>query len=239
MHSIRKVKNDTSLVCGILFFMPKKIDLTNHIYGKLLVIKYSHSYKYKSYWLCLCNCGTEKIIEGYKLRCGNTKSCGCLVDFNRLAKINKTHGLSKTPIYKLWTTIKNRCYNNNDHTYEKYGAKGVKMCAEWRDNPESFIKWAKENGWKKGLQIDKDIIAIENGMVPNLYSPERCQFVTPKINSHAKSNSRFIKYNGEIKTLAEWSEKTGITASVILNRLDKYGYSIERAFTKSWRGLKK
>ena len=29
-------------------------------------------------WLCKCECGIEKIVNGYHLRQGHTKSCGCL-----------------------------------------------------------------------------------------------------------------------------------------------------------------
>lgn len=31
----------------------------------------------KWYWPAICKCGTEKLVEGTKLRSGHTKSCGC------------------------------------------------------------------------------------------------------------------------------------------------------------------
>lgn len=152
--------------------------------------------------------------------------------------MHKTHGLSGTPLYDLWATIKNRCYNKNEPIYKEYGARGVRMCNEWLNNPVAFIEWAKRNGWKKGLQIDKDIIATKLGLPPLLYAPDRCQFVTPKINGTATRKSRYIEYNGVTKTLAQWSDELGISRTTILMRLDIYGYSVEQALTKGWRGRK-
>jgi|SRR6478752_275056 len=152
--------------------------------------------------------------------------------------MHKTHGLSKSPLYKLWATVKNRCYNKNDRIYSEYGGRGVRMCDEWRDNPEAFMEWCKDNGWQNGLQIDKDIIAMSQGLVPDIYSPERCQFVTPKINGTATRKSRYIEYNGVSKTLAQWSDELGISRTTILMRLDVYGYTVDQALTKGWRGRK-
>lgn len=146
--------------------------------------------------------------------------------------MHKTHGLSKSPLYKLWATVKNRCYNKNDHIYPNYGGRGVRMCKEWRDDPVSFMDWCKNNGWAKGLQIDKDIKAMSLGLKPNLYSPERCQFVTPKKNGTATRKSRYIEYKGRRQTLAQWSEETGVSMSLIVMRLDYYGYTVEQVLTK-------
>lgn len=152
--------------------------------------------------------------------------------------MNKTHGLAGTILYDLWAGIKNRCYNENEPSYRYYGASGVRMCDEWINNPVAFIEWCKVNGWAKGLQIDKDIIALKNGWKPNLYSPERCQFVTKKQNGMVTRRSRNIEFNGVTKTLSEWSDDLGIARTTILMRLDVYKYPVEKALFKGWRGLK-
>jgi hypothetical protein len=59
------------------------IDLTGQKYGRITVleqVKKPDNIKYTraTYWLCRCDCGTEKIINGYKLRRGFIESCGCL-----------------------------------------------------------------------------------------------------------------------------------------------------------------
>ena len=58
--------------------MPKKIDLTGQIYGKLTVIREADKrIKNKVTWHCICECGNEIDVTSNSLRTGNTKSCGC------------------------------------------------------------------------------------------------------------------------------------------------------------------
>jgi hypothetical protein len=53
---------------------------TGNRYGRLLVISKApiRTTQYGAEWVCLCDCGKRKIVRGASLRCGNTKSCGCL-----------------------------------------------------------------------------------------------------------------------------------------------------------------
>lgn len=77
--------------------MPKLIDLTGKKFNKLLVLERTENIGKKVAWKCLCDCGNETIVEGYSLKTGKTKSCGCLrgndligQKFNRLTVIEKT-----------------------------------------------------------------------------------------------------------------------------------------------------
>ena len=48
-------------------------------YGRLTVIKrYPEKSCQGALWLCRCECGSEFVVSGVKLRSGNTRSCGCL-----------------------------------------------------------------------------------------------------------------------------------------------------------------
>ena len=59
--------------------MAKFIDLTGRRFGRLVVIKFDHKNEGGYlHWLCICDCGKEKIVYGYHLKSGATKSCGCL-----------------------------------------------------------------------------------------------------------------------------------------------------------------
>lgn len=77
--------------------MPKLIDLTGKKFNKLLVLERAENIGKKVAWRCLCDCGNETTVEGYSLKTGQTKSCGCLrgkdltgQKFNRLTVIEKT-----------------------------------------------------------------------------------------------------------------------------------------------------
>lgn len=56
--------------------MPKALNLTGQKFGKLTVISKSNSKNGKTYWLCKCECGTEKEVQTCHLRSGAIQSCG-------------------------------------------------------------------------------------------------------------------------------------------------------------------
>ena len=55
-----------------------KQDLRGLRFGRLTVVEEAaRRNKKHRYWLCLCDCGRETIVESSHLRSGHTKSCGC------------------------------------------------------------------------------------------------------------------------------------------------------------------
>lgn len=59
--------------------MSEPIDITGQVFNKLTVIRYDHIGNFgRSYWLCRCTCGREKVISRSSLIDGSTKSCGCI-----------------------------------------------------------------------------------------------------------------------------------------------------------------
>jgi hypothetical protein len=95
--------------------------------------------------------------------------------------------------------MKQRCYNEKNKRYKNYGDRGIEVCDEWM-NPKTFIEWCLDNGWKKGLTIDR---RDNDGD----YVPENCRFVTHKENS---LNNRLIistntsGYRGVYKRKKKW-----------------------------------
>lgn len=75
--------------------MARRIDLTGQRFGRLTVIEYDHAEHDGAHWLCKCDCGTEKVIAGYLLRNGATKSCGCLKSDASRAALDKARAVLK------------------------------------------------------------------------------------------------------------------------------------------------
>lgn len=46
-------------------------------YGALTVIRFAGTGNNGARWLCKCDCGKEKTVDGYLLRRGSIKTCGC------------------------------------------------------------------------------------------------------------------------------------------------------------------
>lgn len=123
----------------------------------------------------------------------------------------------------VWTDMNARCLDSKHPAYIRYYLFGKPA---W-NSKEEFSEWALSAGWEYGLDIDR---------IDNLkgYSKENCRFVTRKVNSRNKCNSRILEFSGEFKTAGEWAEDTrcSVQAQSILARIDRYGYSIEDAITK-------
>lgn len=56
------------------------IDMDGQVFGKLKVLKFDYKNKKHTYWICQCQCGNTKSIDGTNLRTGVTLSCGCLAE---------------------------------------------------------------------------------------------------------------------------------------------------------------
>lgn len=56
----------------------------------------------------------------------------------------KTHGLRHSRIYKTWCKIKERCYNPKCKNYSNYGGRGIKICAEWKDDFLAFYNYVSK-----------------------------------------------------------------------------------------------
>lgn len=133
------------------------------------------------------------------------------------------HGLTNHPLFKVWDNILGRCYRPKDTAYHLYGSRGIKMCDLWRSSFCAFYDWCMGNGWAKGLEIDR--FPDKNGN----YEPSNCRFATPSSNCRNRRSNRLIEYNGQTKTLIEWSEETGISYHTLHGRL-KSKWPSERLF---------
>ena len=60
---------------------------------------------------------------------------------------------SGTPTYFSWRNMRARCYNPNDINYKNYGAKGITVCDQWRDNYDAFF--ADMGECPEGLTIER------------------------------------------------------------------------------------
>lgn len=167
-----------------------------------------------STWLnCQCECGNMKVIRFDYLVNGRTKSCGCYRKDNarKQSKELETHHLSNTRLFEIHRAMKRRCYDKRVKHYKDYGARGIKVCNEWLNSLESFANWSYANGYNDTLTIDR----IDNN---GNYEPNNCRWVDNTIQANNKRNNIFLEYNGEKKTIAQWSRDLNIKYGKIYNR---------------------
>lgn len=188
--------------------MAELIDIIGNKYGRLLVIKKAEISKKhnKARWLCRCDCGNELIVDGYSLRSGHTKSCGCYYrDFMKTKGI--THNMSRTRLYRCYISMKDRCYRRNILAYKDYGEKGIKVCDEWQEF-DPFMKWALSNGYNDKLTLER----IDNS---KNYSPENCRWATrTEQNRNTTRNVRTI-IDGKQVLLVDIARMANVDRSMV------------------------
>ena len=203
-------------------------NLLGKTFGRLTAIK-QYPEKRKGYiqWVCKCECGNTVIVRSDLLKSGAVRSCGCLSKeihskrCRELGKSRATHGLSKTRLYKIYSNMKDRCYNKNSNAYKDYGRRGITICKEWLYSFENFYKWSLTHGYKDELTIDR----INNNKG---YSSDNCRWTTRTQQTLNTRHNKFIEYNGKKQTLKEWTKELNVPYSKTWKRLYR-GWSFERA----------
>ena len=126
----------------------------------------------------------------------------------------KTHGMSKTKLYKVWLSMKRRCYDSNHENYSYYGGRGITVCDDWLKSFENFRYWAINNGYSDDLTIDR---IDTNGN----YEPQNCRWIPFRDQVKNRRNTIKITINNETKTLKEWCELYNIDYKIAHSRYKK------------------
>ena len=202
----------------------------NDIFGRWKVIGFdnerSKNDKHgRKYYFCECQCQdkTVKSIRGDSLISQKSTSCGCY-NRERVSDVTSKHKSSNSDLYDVWINMKQRCLNKNNPSYNNYGGRGITICDEWLNNFSEFRKWSIENGYEKGLNIDRE--DNDKG-----YSPDNCRFITYIENQNNKRTNTYLEFNNEINTIANWARKLNMNPRTLVTRLDTLNWSIEKTLT--------
>lgn len=202
-------------------------DETGNKFGRLTAIshysKRSPSGKMRTYWVCSCDCGNEKHILADSLRKKDrVPSCGCFKS-EFFSNLNSSHRLSKTRVYRSWSSAKQRCINPNDTNYHQYGARGIKICDRWN----SFENFLEDMGYPEIASL-----TIERIDVNGDYEPSNCRWATSKEQARNKTNTAFYEFDGKKMIITDWAEFLGIRVITLRKRLEM-GWPIEKVLSKN------
>lgn len=127
-------------------------------------------------------------------------------------QIHEKRGHKTSSIYQklrnVFNGMKQRCYNPECEAYKWYGAKGIKICGEWLNNPEKFINWGIQSGYQDNLTIDR----IDSNKD---YEPSNCQWISKKNNTKRIYESTFITVRGISDSYLGWSKRLNIAVNTL------------------------
>ncbi len=133
---------------------------------------------------------------------------------------NTTHGMTRTRIYKIWGSMKERCLNPGHHAYARYGGRGIVVCDRWL----AFEGFFEDMGFPPaGQTLDR----IDNNKG---YSPSNCKWSTLKEQQSNTRLAHILEFDGLSLTISEWARRLKVSRNRIRSRLQR-GLSVEDALT--------
>jgi hypothetical protein len=194
-------------------------DLEGQVFGRLKVVRFSHV-DGRSFWVCKCSCGKEKVASAKRLLNGNTQSCGCL-RLDRVLEVCMTHGNARhgrvTKEYRAWQAIIGRCSDFDD---PRYGGRGISVCQRWKESFEAFLE---DMGPRPSPKHSIDRFPDNNGN----YEPGNCRWATAREQSQNRRSNVYAEFKGELLCYAEIARRLNVPVQRFHVWVKRYG--VEKA----------
>lgn len=138
----------------------------------------------------------------------------------------KTHGHTangkRTKEWRTWNAMWRRCKYPSMERFYRYGGIGITVCERWK----SFQQFLSDVGFAPSEKHTLGRIDNKVG-----YTPENVKWETPHEQSRNKTTTRKITFNGKTMPLCDWAIETGLSRTTITQRIDAYGWSVEKALS--------
>ena len=202
--------------CGCLPNRPAE-DLTGRSFGSQEVLGPDVTSRSRGQrWRVRCACGQERSVDGTSLRQGTSRSCGCERGRN-ISKAVKKHGATaisgRTPEYRTWCAMKERCERVGHRSYPDYGGRGIRVADTWRDD---FARFLADVGKRPSPKHTIDRIENARG-----YEPGNVRWATRKEQNQNKRNAKLVTIEGETLCITEWARRNKLATATVVCRLQR------------------
>lgn len=126
----------------------------------------------------------------------------------------------KPPEEIAWLNMIQRCTNPNHQVYKDYGGKGIRVCPEWRNDYSAFLRDMGSKPSASHIMGRRDLTGD--------YTRENTAWMTRSEVNRLTTKRFHLEYAGESRSLAEWSERVGVKAEILRNRM-RSGWTVGQA----------
>ena len=201
-----------------------KVISIGDVFGELTAVRYdsaSESRSGKSSWVCVCTCGNNHVTDAPRLIKGISKMCRpCSDVMSGITRRNEFSSRTHKKEYNAWSMMKNRCNNEEYYLFHRYGGRGIKVCNDWANSFEVFVK---DMGRAPSKEHSLDRVDNDKG-----YEKGNCRWATGFIQQNNRSNNVMLEFNGKSQTIAQWCRELDLSYEMVRARL-KRGCSHESA----------
>lgn len=205
-------------------------NVTGQRFNRLLVYGLLGMQGKHTQWLCRCTCGKWWVTTTQRLMNGQSQSCGCW-NYEK-TPYSKTHGKSKSLVYRIWSGIYTRSFNLSHKSSKRYGQIGITMCEGIRkfedfhalmgDPPtenHSIDRWPDgQSGYWCG----------QCNECKSKNHSKNMRWATSLEQAEHKTDNIYLTYNGVTHHLSEWARIRNIGISTLSQRVRK-GWPTEEA----------
>lgn len=196
-------------------------NLAGLVFGRLTVLYLDTGRKRRS-WFCVCDCGASKTVAQHELSSGDTKSCGCIAR-ERLIKMSKQGKVDHDKLtpeqkraYRKWALMWNRVRNP---TGKSACYVNVSVCPEWSDFYRFYDDMgAPPSGW-----------SLDRIDYTGSYCASNCRWVPLSKQAQNTRRNRVVTVNGITACLSQHAKDAGLPPDVVFDRVNKLGWTVERA----------
>lgn len=168
--------------------------------------------------VCRCSCGTvaqhhvHPFLKRVSSRCGACRRKG-------------KHGMRRSPEWKSWSSMRERCNNPKHQSFVHYGGRGIRICDRWSDIDTGFAAFFSDMGRKPSRSHSIDRVDV-NGH----YEPGNCRWATQRQQQRNRRSNVLIEAFGRTQCVSAWAEEIGVTTECVLWRLQRW--PIEQAVSQ-------
>ena len=130
------------------------------------------------------------------------------------------HGMARSPEYRAWQDLNQRCTNPRSLRWDRYGARGIKC------RFTGFEQFLAEIGSRPSPRHSIDRINNDGH-----YEPGNVQWALSKPQQRNLSTNHLLTWQGRTQCVSAWAEELGMNRDALWGRLRR-GWSVERALSQ-------